>query len=62
MFPYCRLKWESFKVTSSSLRDKKSLKTSLRALGADSVLTNDWSDSITHVAMEEIILTIKVGH
>ena len=53
-----RLSWRPLACTSSSMADKVAVNKLLSGLGA-SKMSNVWSDDVTHLLMDEIILTIK---
>eukprot|EP00092_Neocalanus_flemingeri_P092321 GFUD01117184.1.p1 GENE.GFUD01117184.1~~GFUD01117184.1.p1 ORF type:complete len:829 (+),score=224.00 GFUD01117184.1:76-2562(+) len=55
-----RLKWISLVVTSSMLNDKKVLNSWLMEIETGTKVQSQWNDTITHLAMNTISLSIKV--
>lgn len=54
-----RLKWVKIEVTSSMLKDKKVLDAWLMEIEAGTKVQSQWSDTTTHLAMNNISLSIK---
>ena len=53
------LKWVKIEVTSSMLKDKKVLDAWLNELEAGTKVQSQWSSTTTHLAMNNISLSIK---
>ena len=58
LLDHFRLSWRPLVCTSSSMADKAAVNKMLSELGA-ARMSNAWSDDVTHLVMDEIILTIK---
>jgi len=55
-----RLKWVKLDVTSSMLKDKKTLDSWLMEIEEGTKVQSQWTDKTTHLAMNSISLSIKV--
>ena len=58
---FLRLSWRPLVCTSSSMADKVAVNKALADLGATK-MSNVWTDDVTHLVMDEIILTIKANY